>query len=69
MPKSQNMDPYRPEDGWESLEGPDFRVVRGDSWFSGRRFARCASHLRLILSFFDGDLCFRVVWSLASPEP
>ena len=41
------------------------RVVRGGSWASIRRLARCASRYRLIPDFFSYDLGFRLVVSLA----
>jgi formylglycine-generating enzyme required for sulfatase activity len=57
--------PYDPKDGRESLDGLDFRVVRGGSWYLNRRYARCASRLRYPPDLFGNLLGFRVVLSLA----
>jgi len=34
--------PYDPHDGREEVTGTDLRVVRGGSWHSAARLARCA---------------------------
>jgi formylglycine-generating enzyme required for sulfatase activity len=57
--------PYDPEDGRESLEGPDLRVVRGGSWDLDRRGGRCAFRDGARPDDFGYDLGVRVVLSLA----
>jgi formylglycine-generating enzyme required for sulfatase activity len=59
--------PYNPDDGRHSAAGPDWRVVRGGSWFFNQGNARCASRDRNFPSFFNHYLGFRVVLSLALP--
>lgn len=59
--------PYRPDDGRESPDGPDLRVVRGGSWLVNQRDARCAFRDWLVPGSFDDDLGLRVVVSLALP--
>ncbi len=58
--------PYDLADGREALDGPDSRVVRGGSWYSEQKFARCASRLWVIPVNFDDGCGFRVVVSLAN---
>jgi formylglycine-generating enzyme required for sulfatase activity len=60
--------PYDAKDGRESLEGVDFRVVRGGSCGDVRGLGRCAYRYRLRPDFFNNNLGFRVVLSLADSE-
>ncbi|WP_295387892.1 SUMF1/EgtB/PvdO family nonheme iron enzyme, partial [uncultured Thiodictyon sp.] len=57
--------PYVPDDGRESLAGPDARVVRGGSWLALPWQARCARRSRFGVDNFYTDLGFRLVLSLA----
>jgi len=57
--------PYIPDDGRESLAGPDLRVVRGGSWNYDMMYARAAYRNRDDPGFFLRALGFRVVLSLA----
>ncbi|WP_295458987.1 SUMF1/EgtB/PvdO family nonheme iron enzyme [uncultured Thiodictyon sp.] len=57
--------PYDPHDGRESLTGPDLRVVRGGSWDDHSRNARCAYRVRGVPDYFNRDVGFRLVLSLA----
>ena len=59
--------PYDAADGREEPEGPDLRVVRGGSWYFLRN-ARCACRDRNIPDFYNDNLGFRVVVSLASSD-
>jgi formylglycine-generating enzyme required for sulfatase activity len=56
--------PYDSEDGREALEAEGYRVLRGGSWDLVRRYARCASRLRLVPDDFNSNFGFRVVVSL-----
>lgn len=58
--------PYNAEDGREDPVGSGLRVVRGGSWSSYRRRARCASRDRFAPIYFDLLIGFRVVVSLTS---
>jgi formylglycine-generating enzyme required for sulfatase activity len=49
-------------------EGKDRRVLRGGSWFSVSRDARCASRIWYLPDYFIYHLGFRYVLSLASSE-
>ena len=60
--------PYLATDGREDLGGSAARVVRGGSWSYRGRLARCAARDRSIPHYFDVNLGFRVVVSLASSE-
>ena len=60
--------PYNPDDGRETLDGPDLRVVRGGSWDLTNWNARCAYRLRFLPSDFILNLGFRVSLSLAGSE-
>jgi formylglycine-generating enzyme required for sulfatase activity len=55
--------PYDAEDGRESLDGPDFRVVRGGSWGNSSWFARCAVRHWGIPGDWSNYIGFRVVVS------
>jgi formylglycine-generating enzyme required for sulfatase activity len=71
--KSESPDfkyPYKLDDGWENLKaGNDVRrVLRGGSWYSAQRDARCASRGRYFPVSFDNNVGFRVVVSLALPS-
>ncbi len=59
--------PYRADDGREDAESEERRVVRGGSWNSDQRYARCASRNRSIPDYWLDRLGFRVVVSLGSP--
>jgi formylglycine-generating enzyme required for sulfatase activity len=59
--------PYQSGDGREEAKGSDFRVLRGGSWSSDQRNARCAYRSWGNPADFDDDLGFRVVLSLARP--
>lgn len=54
--------PYRAEDGREDLTAPGWRVLRGGSWGSDRRFARCAYRTGLHPGNFSYFVGFRVVF-------
>jgi formylglycine-generating enzyme required for sulfatase activity len=56
--------PYDPADGREALDAEGARVVRGGSWGSDRRYARCAFRGWGFPDFFYSDYGFRVVVSL-----
>jgi len=43
----------------------EYRVLRGGSWYSFIRFARCAYRLWSVPDFFNTDFGFRLVVSLA----
>jgi len=60
--------PYVADDGRESLEGPVVPVLRGGSWISSERFARCAYRIRNFPEYFDGSDGFRVVVSLGDSD-
>jgi formylglycine-generating enzyme required for sulfatase activity len=60
--------PYQQRDGREALDGAHARVVRGGSWATNHWYARCASRLRYFPAFFDDDVGFRMVLSLARSE-
>ena len=60
--------PYRPEDGREEPQAEGPRVVRGGSWGSGRRVARCAYRSWDHPGSFNVALGFRVVVSLADSD-
>jgi len=60
--------PYDPADGREDPAGPDLRAVRGGSWGSNQRDARCAYRGWVIPGGFNNPLGFRVVVSLALPS-
>jgi formylglycine-generating enzyme required for sulfatase activity len=50
----------------ESLEKSDRPTLRGGSWFLDPDFARCSYRSRLPHGYWDGDVGFRVVLSLAN---
>jgi formylglycine-generating enzyme required for sulfatase activity len=61
--------PYQPAKDKRNdvnVDGP--RVVRGGSWYDGRRLARCASRRRYDPGNFSSSIGFRVVVSLAYSE-
>jgi formylglycine-generating enzyme required for sulfatase activity len=60
--------PYDPDDGREDLEAGGRRVVRGGSWISSYRYARCACRGRYSPDGLLVNLGFRLVVSLASSE-
>ena len=60
--------PYDPADGREDLKAKGPRVLRGGSWSSGQRSARCAFRFRYFPDYFNDHLGFRVVVSLALPS-
>jgi len=55
--------PYQADDGRNNPDGDAARVVRGGSWDSGQRGARCASRLPAQHNHRFGDVGFRVVVS------
>jgi len=55
--------PYRADDGREDIAASGVRVLRGGSWFSYERFARCPSRFRLAPDPFNDNVGFRVVFS------
>ena len=57
--------PYDPSDGRETLDGPDLRVLRGGSWASDGRGARCAFRFRYFPVSISDNAGFRLVVSLA----
>jgi formylglycine-generating enzyme required for sulfatase activity len=57
--------PIRAGDGREDPAAEGYRVVRGGSWLSDRRLARCAARLGFIPGNFGSDVGMRVVVSLA----
>jgi formylglycine-generating enzyme required for sulfatase activity len=54
--------PYRADDGREGLEENVVRALRGGSWFSVRRYCRCACRFDLGPDYFDDYMGFRVVF-------
>jgi len=59
--------PYEPQkNNLNDLEARGVRVLRGGSWFSDARYARCAARLGLDPVYFDDRVGVRVVLSLAS---
>ena len=60
--------PCRADDGRNDPQAQGPRVVRGGSWIDLQRLARCASRYRLIPGYWNYDVGFRVVVSLARPE-
>ncbi len=61
--------PYQAGDGRENLERDTIRVLRGGSWDSGRRNARCAYRDGTPPDyFFRSDLGFRVVFPGSPPS-
>lgn len=56
--------PYSEEDGRNAPEAEGSRVLRGGSWLSDARLARCASRDGDVPDNFDNDMGFRVVLSL-----
>jgi len=60
--------PYRADDGREDLERDTVRALRGGSWGSSRRAARCASRDGTPPDFFDDDVGFRVVFPGSPPS-
>jgi formylglycine-generating enzyme required for sulfatase activity len=57
--------PYRRDDGRNDLRAEGSRVVRGGSWSNDEWRARCACRFRLTPDFFDDNVGFRVLVSLA----
>jgi formylglycine-generating enzyme required for sulfatase activity len=53
--------PYDPEDGREELKGMRIPVLRGGSWLSGQKLARCAHRVRSFPENFSYLIGFRVV--------
>lgn len=53
--------PYDVTDERENLQTIDLRLLRGGSWFSDRRNARCAFRLRYIPGLYYVNVGFRVV--------
>jgi len=60
--------PYNPEDGREKPEGIKIPVLRGGSWSSNQRNARCAARGRDNPGNFNANIGFRVIVSLVIPE-
>ncbi len=60
--------PYRGDDGRNDAEAGAARVGRGGSWDNNQRDARCACRDGYVPGFFDDNVGFRVVVSLASAE-
>jgi len=56
--------PYSPDDGREAASSPAMPILRGGSWSSDERSARCAYRVRLVPDNFGDDVGFRVVLSL-----
>jgi len=56
--------PYSEKDGRNAPEAEGERVLRGGSWSSNGRAARCAYRDRIAPDAFNGNLGFRVVLSL-----
>lgn len=59
--------PYDPQDGREAPGGGEARVVRGGSWGLNEWYARCAYRNGDLPAYFNDNLGFRVVRSLAVP--
>ncbi len=57
--------PYNPDDGRETLDGLDWRILRGGSWYNDQKLARCAFRLGYNPCYWSYDLGLRVVVSLA----
>jgi formylglycine-generating enzyme required for sulfatase activity len=53
--------PYDPDDGREDEDEPGRRALRGGSWLSRRRYARCACRDLNRPDVFNGGLGFRLV--------
>lgn len=61
--------PYNPNDGREDLEADGPRVMRGGSWDSYHRHARCSCRFEYGPAFGFYALGFRVAVSSGSPSP
>jgi len=59
--------PYRADDGREDLERDTVRALRGGSWGTERRFARCASRFGLDPGSFGTTVGLRVVFPGSRP--
>jgi len=57
--------PYDPDDGRETLDGLDWRIMRGGSWYHDQKRARCACRDRGSPYNWNDGLGLRVVVSLA----
>ena len=55
--------PYRADDGRESPEGPNARVVRGGSWLTDEYFCRCGFREFHLPTHRDHDVGFRLAVS------
>ena len=53
--------PYRKDDEHESENAEGERLVRGGSWNSNSRLARCAARDRFVPGYFDYNIGFRVL--------
>jgi len=60
--------PYQPDDGREDLEQNTWRTLRGGSWYSGRKLARCASRSSDHPGYFGYGYGFRVVFPGSPPS-
>jgi len=60
--------PYSEKDGRNAPEAEGSRIIRGGSWHTYERNARCASRDRDVPGFFNNDLGFRVVLSLEDSD-
>ncbi len=60
--------PYNTYDGREDLETNSLRVIRGSSFYDEIKSARCAARYGSDPGFFDLDVGFRVLLSLANSD-
>jgi formylglycine-generating enzyme required for sulfatase activity len=58
--------PYVANDGREDLSGPDWRIIRGGSWYNDRGYVRGGYRARVIPDLFSHPYGMRVVVSLAN---